>query len=96
MSYGEEFFDKGGVSYLEKLDLIQNEALRLQTKIKTVPLQASMEALTEIIPLKIRRKDTILNLYGRFKYINNPPNEIYNIELREIKARKKPFKMLGK
>ena len=78
MVYGEEFFDRGQITSLRKLQDFQNRALSLicNTR-KSLPI-AARHMLCQIPPLEIRRNQNILNLQNRLKYNQeNPANRIY-------------------
>ena len=77
MSYAEELIPEKTCA-IRKLDVIQNKALRLITKMpKATPVKA-LTAITKIPPLSIRRKEKKLAFWARVTHNpGNPAREIY-------------------
>ena len=76
--YGEELFDKGQITTLEKLQKFQNRALNVVSNTrKSLPI-AARHQICQVAPLFIRRQANILNLYNRLSYNKeNPANTIF-------------------
>ena len=76
--YGEEFFDKGSITSLNKLQKFQNKTLNIISNTrKSLPI-AARHFICQLPPLDIRRQTKILHLYNRLQYNkDNPTNTIF-------------------
>ena len=76
--YGEEFFDKGSLTSLNKLQKFQNKTLTIISNTrKSLPI-AARHYLCQLPTLEIRRKIKILHLHNRLQYNQeNPTNTIF-------------------
>ena len=86
MTYGEEFYDQGLKTQLEKLQKIQNSALRMIVNVPHCTGNLALSVLTKIAPLAVRRTERKVKLWARI--MHNPGNiarETYkdrNVKLR--------------
>ena len=97
LEYCQEVYDQGNKTDLEKLDKIQNAALRIITNAPKHTSNIGLSIVTGIEPLEVRRKERIVNLWARvIQNPNNPAREIYDENVRKTnqgkrkKSTKKP------
>ena len=77
-TYGEELFDTVAKSNLKLLDAVQNQALRLITKVIKHTKSELLPILARIDPLSVRRIKKKVNLFVRFNQnMNNPARKIF-------------------
>ena len=92
-SYGEELFDSASKTHLQKLDVIQNQALRIISRTIRTTKTELLPILTKVDPLYIRRKKKKLNLFVRFtQNTENPTRDIFH----KINIQDKSVNRLGK
>ena len=79
MTYGEEFYDQGTKTQLDKLQRIQNSALRMIVKAPQCTGNLALSVLTKIPPLAVRRAERKVKLWARIMHNSgNIARQTYN------------------
>ena len=88
MTYGEEFYDQGYKTQLDKLQKIQNSALRMIVNVPQCTGNLAMSVLTKTAPLAVRRTERKAKLWARIMHNSgNIARETYKDRSMKIRGK---------